>query len=260
MVTVGEAREILLVDAAGEISGCARETWDRFLKVVTVDADAGIGGRVTSSRFAREGTRGMLGADAVARVESVNDGREGLMDVRVGDIGRGGTSSVGEVRGRGMEKDARERENEARRDAREDFLLKPLVCLFFSLTSSLPESFPESYSYCSPPLVLTADGSLRPGESRLMKLAKRARCRGVFVSFCWDLLPLEGVRGLRKEPDLTCVAEGAREAVVAMDQRDTDWMSDVITRRCCNCVEPWPSSASARGEGLSGIRDAWERR
>ena len=96
-------------------------------------------------------------------------------------------------------------------------------------------------------VVLAVDVSLRPGEKREKREMKR-RCLGVFTSLfrgC-GFLPLEGVRGLNSEPDLTgSAAEGAKEAVVAMDQRDSEWIPASAARRCCDCAGPSVSSVAA---------------
>lgn len=57
---VGEGNnDVLDADAADDSGGCARETCDAFRKDVTVLAELGIGGNIDSSRFPREGTRGI---------------------------------------------------------------------------------------------------------------------------------------------------------------------------------------------------------
>lgn len=70
-------------------------------------------------------------------------------DASVGDVGNGGASSIEkDIGGRCELNDARETENEARREASDDFLFNCFPRLFFSLSSvSLS---PESYSTSSP--------------------------------------------------------------------------------------------------------------
>lgn len=96
-------------------------------------------------------------------------------------------------------------------------------------------------------VVLAVDVSLRPGEKREKREMKRCGL-GVFMSLfrgC-GFLPLEGVRGLNSEPDLTgSAAEGAKGAVVAMDQRDSEWIPASAARRCCDCAGPSVSSVAA---------------
>lgn len=67
---IGEGNnDVLEADAADTSGGCARETCDAFQKDVTVLAELGIGGNVDSSRFPREGTRGI--ADLVVGTECI---------------------------------------------------------------------------------------------------------------------------------------------------------------------------------------------
>lgn len=99
--------------------------------------------------FARDG---IFERDGVGRGRATSKGTAGSAsgDIRVGDVGNGGTSSIeNDIGGRWELKDARERENDARRDARDDFLLNDFICLFFSL-SSVSLSLAESYSTSSP--------------------------------------------------------------------------------------------------------------
>ena len=79
-------------DAAGDSDGKATDPCDGLQKVVTILADPGIGGNIALSKFQWEDTRGMedLVTDAVLR------GSQIFIDGRVGDIGNGGISSVGE--------------------------------------------------------------------------------------------------------------------------------------------------------------------
>lgn len=101
------------------------------------------------SRFARDG---ILERDAFKKDEIPSEDVEVSADgdVSVGDVGSGGTSSKeGDRGGRCELKDGRESENEGRREAREDFLFKDFICLYFSL-SSTSLSFAESYSTSSP--------------------------------------------------------------------------------------------------------------
>ena len=61
------------------------------------------------------------------------------------------------------------------------------------------------------------EGSVRPGEKREMRLMKRVRFLGVFRPLiCFSL---GGVLGFGSSLDFPAV-DGAREAVVATDQRD----------------------------------------
>ena len=95
-------------------------------------------------------------------------------------------------------------------------------------------------------VVLTVDVSLRLGEKQEKREMKR-RCLGIFTPLfrgC-GVLPL-GVRRLNSEPDLTgSAAEDAKEAVVAMDQRDLEWIPASAAQRCCDCVGPSTSSVTA---------------
>ena len=114
-----------------------------------------------------------------------------------------------------------------RRDASEDFLLRFLLGLAISRVSLPLLSSTAPLSPTEPTLAVVAvDALLRPGENRENKLMNR-RCLGVFTSLFrdWGFLPLEGVCGLKSEPDLTSSArEGVKEAVVAMDQWDSEWI------------------------------------
>lgn len=139
-------------------------------------------------------------------------------------------------------------EKDARREAREDFLLSDFLD-FLSLSESL--SLAESYSsspVCDVAVVDVVDaGSLRPGERREMRLMKRVRFLGVFKPFL--LSPGEDF-GLKRRPDLVSAAEGASDAVVAMDQRDWE---------CSKCfgAHRWCGASSVSGTA-AGVGDAGE--
>lgn len=232
-------------------------------KVIIVLAEPGIGGNAASSKFAREGTRGIedLATVDIGSITALLGGSPAPIDGRVGDIGKGGISSVGEESaGRVPENDGRDIENDIRRDASEDFLLRFLLGLAISRVSLPLLSSTAPLSPTEPTLAVVAvDASLRPGENRENKLMNR-RCLGVFTSLFrdWGFLPLEGVRGLKSEPDLTgSAAEGVKEAVVAMDQRDSEWIPASAVRRRCDCADASASSVAAVyaiGNFLSVVR------
>lgn len=97
---VGEGnKDVLEADAAEDNGWCTRETCDALRNDVTVLAEPGIGGNIDSSMFPREGTRGIAdlvgGAGYIPSVSAPVQGSP-LLDVRVGDMGKGGTSSFGE--------------------------------------------------------------------------------------------------------------------------------------------------------------------
>lgn len=100
------------------------------------------------NRFARDG---ILEMDVFRAGETTSKGTaDSASDVSVGDMGNGGMSSMEEDPvGRCELNDARERENDARREASDDFLLNDFFGLFFSLSSvslSLAESYSISYA------------------------------------------------------------------------------------------------------------------
>lgn len=64
-------------------------------------------------------------------------------------------------------------------------------------------------------MVVVDVGSARPGERREMRLMKRVRFFGVFKPLFFG-----GVLGFKNALCLGSTVDGAREAVVAMDQRD----------------------------------------
>lgn len=100
-----------------------------------VDADWGIGGKVESSMLPLNGIlerdklgKGRVTSDAT-EVSAIEDGSS------VGDVGNGGTPPTEEDVGVRCElKDDRERENDDRREASDDFLLNDILGLFFSLS------------------------------------------------------------------------------------------------------------------------------
>jgi len=86
----------------------------------------------------------------------------------------------------------------------------------------------------------------------------RQRCLGVFTTlFRGCGAPGKGP-WLNSEPDLTgSTAEGAKEAVVAMNKRDSEWIR--AAQRCCDCagrtgavarVHPRKVGESARGSRI----------
>lgn len=108
-----------------------------------------MGGSGVFIKMARDGIleRDGFGGDGATSKGTTMSARG---DVSVGDVGNGGTSSMGEDTGGRCElKDALETEKDARREAREDFLLNDFLCLFLSL-SSMSLSLAESYSTSSP--------------------------------------------------------------------------------------------------------------
>lgn len=107
-------------------------------------------------------------------------------------------------------------EKDARREASDGFFPKDFLSLLFSL-SSVSLSIIDSHSTSSPVRLLVVDeGSVRPGEKREMRLMKRVRFVGVLRAF----LALGGVLGFKRSVRLGSAADGVRDAVVAMDQRD----------------------------------------
>jgi len=58
---VGEGNNDTLDDDAAGEDECARDTCDGLRKVITVLAEPGMGGNAASSKFARDGTRGIEG-------------------------------------------------------------------------------------------------------------------------------------------------------------------------------------------------------
>lgn len=110
-----------------------------------VEADWGIGGNVSSSAVAREGIldNEMVGTGGTASPlpiapSAARDIRDAPNDVRVGDTGSGGTSAKDDTGGRWDAKDARDKENDARRLARDDFF--PSVFAGLTTFSSVSES------------------------------------------------------------------------------------------------------------------------
>lgn len=115
-------------------------------------------------------------------------------------------------------KEARERENEARKLAREDFLPIAFVCL--TTASSESESLAKSSDATDPTVSALSPLSKRPGENFEMKLI--SRLRGVFISLetSLSLLPLEGVLDLKNAAGgMGSDGDGVSDAVVATDHR-----------------------------------------
>lgn len=98
---VGEGnKDVFEADAADEGGAFARETCDAFRKDVTVLAEPGIGGNIDSSMFPRDGIRGIpdlvVGSAGCVPWDSRPLWGSPPLEARVGDMGKGGTSSVGE--------------------------------------------------------------------------------------------------------------------------------------------------------------------
>lgn len=108
-----------------------------------------MGGKEALIKFARDG---ICDRDAFESCGTTSEGtaESASDDISVGDVGSGGTSSIDEdIVGRCELKDGRERENDARREASDDFLLREdFLCLFLSLSSE-SLSLAESYSTSS---------------------------------------------------------------------------------------------------------------